>query len=197
MSTRAPTPSCPCGSGSPILRCCGPDLAGAARPPKERTAAPDVVRSFVLDRDSAPPGNAALDVRVLLTRNQLEDLSRTLEEILRAGRATRLSPRDFFGQLQTTLSLAARDPSRIAMAGSLGGLLSEFLEGLPYASEIMGMTEREWNAMSAGVQARLLNRIDAKLRLYREFSRSDVWTTLSGRRDVGEQVFPVPLDALP
>jgi SEC-C motif-containing protein len=33
MSTRAPTPSCPCGSGSPILRCCGPYIAGAALPP--------------------------------------------------------------------------------------------------------------------------------------------------------------------
>jgi hypothetical protein len=164
---------------------------------EERTTAPDVVRSFVLDRDPAPPGNAAIDVRVLLTRNQLEDLNRTLEEILRAGRATRLQPRDFFSQLQTTMSLAARDPSRIAMAGALGGLLGEFLEGLPYASEVMGMTEREWNAMSAGSQARLLNQIEAKLRLYRDFSRSEVWTTLSGRRDAGEQVFPVPLDALP
>ncbi|RYF05756.1 MAG: hypothetical protein EOO78_00100, partial [Oxalobacteraceae bacterium] len=33
MSTRAPTPSCPCGSGSPILRCCGPYIASAALPP--------------------------------------------------------------------------------------------------------------------------------------------------------------------
>jgi SEC-C motif-containing protein len=33
MSTRAPTPSCPCCSGSPILRCCGPYIAGAALPP--------------------------------------------------------------------------------------------------------------------------------------------------------------------
>ena len=33
MSTRAPTPSCPCGSGSPILRCCGPYIAGAELPP--------------------------------------------------------------------------------------------------------------------------------------------------------------------
>ncbi|MFC7544226.1 hypothetical protein ACFQU2_39070 [Siccirubricoccus deserti] len=73
------------------------------------------------------------------------------------------------------------------MAGALGGLLGEFLEGLPYASEVMGMTEREWNAMSAGSQARLLNQIEAKLRLYRDFSRSEVWTTLSGRRDAGSR----------
>jgi len=33
MSTRASTPSCPCGSGSPILRCCGPYIAGAGLPP--------------------------------------------------------------------------------------------------------------------------------------------------------------------
>jgi SEC-C motif-containing protein len=33
MSTRASIPSCPCGSGSPILRCCGPYIAGAELPP--------------------------------------------------------------------------------------------------------------------------------------------------------------------
>ncbi|MCO6417505.1 VWA domain-containing protein [Siccirubricoccus sp. KC 17139] len=164
---------------------------------EQRTTAPDVVRSFVLDRDPAPPGIAAIDVRVLLTRNQLEDLSKTLEEILRAGRATRLQPREFFGQLQSAMAVAARDPSRIALSGALGGLLGEFLEGLPYNSEIMAMTEREWNAMSAGAQARLLNQVEAKLRLYRDFARSNLWTTLSGRREAGEQVFPVPLDALP
>ena len=162
------------------------------------TTAPEVIRSFILDRDPAPPGVPVIGVRVLLTRNQLNDLSASLEEILRAGRSARLSPQDFFGQLRAALALAARDPSRIAASGGLGGLLAEFLDGLPYQSELMGMTEDTWLAMGAGAQARLLNGIDAKLRLYREFSgNAALWTTLSGRRDAGEQVFPVPLDALP
>lgn len=162
------------------------------------TTAPEVIRSFILDRDPAPPGVPVVDVRVLLTRNQLNDLSSVLTEILRAGRSARLAPEDFFGQLRSALALAARDPTRIAAAGSLGGLLGEFLDGLPYQSELMGMTEDTWLAMGAGAQAHLLNGIDARLRLYQDFSaNAALWTTLGGRSDAGEQVFPVPLDALP
>ena len=165
---------------------------------EERTRAPDVVRSFVLDRDPAPPGNLGIEVRVMLTRNQLSDLTRTLEEILRAGRADRLDETAFFQQLQTALALAARDPTRIAQAGALGGLLGEFLEGLPYTSQIMGLTDREWRAMGASGQARLLNEIETKLRFYRYFSNdANLWRSLSGRPDAGEEVFPVPLSALP
>ena len=164
---------------------------------EERAQAPEVLRSFVLDRDPAPPGNTALNVRVLLTRNQLNDLTRSLEEILRAGRASRTS-QNLFEQLQSAMATAARDPTRIAASGALGGLLAEFLEGLPYNSEIMGMTQQQWDMMSAGPQARILNQIEAKLRLYQSFSANQaLWTTLSGRRDAGDQVFPVPLDSLP
>jgi hypothetical protein len=164
----------------------------------EQTTAPEAIRSFVLDRDPAPPGRASIDVRVLLTRNQLSDLSQALENILRAGRAARLNPDEFFGQLRTALTLAATDPSRIARSGELGSLLGEFLEGLPYVSDIMGLSEQDFLSMGAGAQARLLNSVDVKLRLYQEFNRqSDLWVTLSGRRDAGDQVFPVPLDALP
>ncbi len=164
----------------------------------EQTAAPEAVRSFVLDRDPEAPGNTAIDVRILLTRNQLSDLGQALEGILRAGRSARLDSSAFFGQLRSAFALAARDPSRIAQAGRLGGLLGEYLEGLPYQSEVMDISEQDWLAMGAGAQARILNNVDAKLRLYQEFNQqADLWVTLTGRRDAGEQVFPVPLEALP
>ncbi len=163
-----------------------------------RAAAPDAVRSYVLDRDPSPPGRAALDVRVLLTRNQLSDLDGALERIVRAGRATRMEPREFFGQLQSALALAARQPDRIGRTNDLGGLLAEYLEDLPYQSNIMSLDSRTWEMMGASAQAQILNEIDAKRRLYLEFNRNTrLWVTLSGRRDAGEQVFPVPLSALP
>lgn len=165
---------------------------------EERTQVPDVIRSFVLDRDPAPPGNQAIEVRVMLTRNQLSDLARALEEILRAGRGDRTDERAFFRQLQSALALAARDPTRIAQAGTLGQLLGEYLEGLPYVSEIMGLTEDEWLTFGAGAQTRILNNVEAKLRLYRAFNGdANLWRPLGGQRGAGEDVFPVPLAALP
>lgn len=161
------------------------------------TTAPDVVRSFTTDRDLRDPTIAALDVRVLLTRNQLSDLSQALTRILDAGLAGRSDPRSFFGQLRAAFAATARDPARLGNLARVGQALGEYLDGLPYQSQVMELTEQEWLAMGAAAQRELINGIEAKLRLYQEFAaRPDLWVTLDGRPG-GEAFFPVPLDALP
>lgn len=164
----------------------------------ENTQAPDVVRSWTTDRDLADPAIASLDVRVLLTRNQLSDLARSLQNILQAGLAGRTEPRTFFTQLRSTFAAAARDPQRIAGASRIGALLGEYLDDLPYQSEIMDIREEDWIAMGAIAQRTVLNNVEAKLRLYQEFqSNLDLWVDLSGTRSPGEALFPVPIEALP
>jgi len=164
----------------------------------ENTQAPDVVRSWTTDRDLADPAIPSLDVRVLLTRNQLSDLARSLQSILQAGLAGRTEPRTFFTQLRATFAAAARDPQRIAGAQRLGAMLGEYLDDLPYQSEIMDIGEADWIAMGAISQRTVLNSIEAKLRLYQEFqSNADLWVDLSGSRAAGEALFPVPIEALP
>lgn len=165
---------------------------------EERAQVPDVFRSYVLSLDPTPPGNRAVEVRVMLTRNQLSDLSQALTEILRAGRSDRIDDRALFRQLQTALTLAARDPTRIARPGALGQLLGEWLEGLPYRSPLMEMTEDDWLTLGGSGQTAMLNAIETKLRLYRAYnSDSSLWRSLSGQRDAGDDVFPVPLSDLP
>ena len=162
------------------------------------TRAPDVVRSWTTDRDLADPSVSSLEVRVLLTRNQLSDLAKSLQTILSAGLAGRTEPRTFFTQLRSTFAAAARDPQRIAGAQSIGGMLGEYLDDLPYQSEIMDIHEADWLAMGAIAQRTVLNNIEAKLRLYQEFqSDADLWVDLSGSRTAGEALFPVPIEALP
>jgi hypothetical protein len=79
----------------------------------------------------------------------------------------------------------------------VGQALGEYLDGLPYQSQVMELTEQEWLAMGAAAQRELINGIEAKLRLYQEFAaRPDLWVTLDGRPG-GEAFFPVPLEALP
>ena len=162
------------------------------------TGAPDVVRSWTTDRDLKDPAIASLDVRVLLTRNQLSDLANNLQSILQAGLAGRTEPRSFFTQLRSTFAAAARDPQRIASARTIGGLLGEYLDDLPYQSEIMDINEADWLAMGAIAQRTVLNSVEAKLRLYQEFqSNTDLWVDLSGTRAAGEALYPVPIEALP
>jgi len=164
----------------------------------QNTQAPDVVRSWTTDRDLMDPTVSSLDVRVMLTRNQLSDLARSLQTILQAGLAGRTEPRTFFTQLRATFAAAARDPARIVGAQRIGALLGEYLDGLPYQSEIMDIHEADWVAMGAIAQRTVLNSVEAKLRLYQEFqSNADLWVDLSGSRIAGEALFPVPIEALP
>jgi hypothetical protein len=159
--------------------------------------APDIVRSFTVDRDWRDPTVNALDVRLLLTRNQLSDLSLTVQRVLDAGLAGRTDPATFFSQLRAVFAATARDPSRLANLQRVGEVMGEYLRGLPYRSAILDLTEADWMAMGAAAQRELINGLEAKLRLYQDYAqRTDLWVTLDGRSG-GEAFFPVPLDALP
>jgi hypothetical protein len=165
-------------------------------------AAPDVVRSFVLDQELNPaeprPEKRPLDVRVLLTRNQLSDLATTLRSIIQAQAAARLSPETFFERVRGAAAAAARDPRRMAEFQRLGGAFGEFLQDLPYQSQIMEFTQEEWNSMGAGRRSEIVNALEAKLRLYEEFNRQpSLWVSFDGGRNPGEAMYPVPIDALP
>ena len=163
--------------------------------------APDVQSSWTTDRDLLNPDVFALDVRVLLTRNQLSDLAASLQKVMAAGLAGRTAPETFFDQLRTAFATAATDPQRIAQVGAasnVGALLGEYLDGLPYKSQIMDIDQDSWIARGPIAQRAVLNDVESRLRLYQEFQgQADLWHDLShtGRR--GEEVYAVPLEALP
>lgn len=165
-------------------------------------AAPDVVRSFVLDQELNPaeprPERRPLDVRVLLTRNQLSDLAATLRGIIEAQAAARLAPDTFFERVRGAMAATIRDPRRMAEFQRLGGAFGEYLEGLPYESQVMSITPEMWVNMGAGQRRELVNNLEAKLRLYEEYNRQpSLWVSFDGGRNPGEAMYPVPLDNLP
>ena len=164
--------------------------------------APDVVRSFVLDQDLNPanprPERKPLDVRVLLTKNQLSDLANTIRGIVEAQAASRLSPDGFFERVRGATAATMRDPRRMAEFQRLGGAFGDYLQGLPYQSAIMELTQQDWMDMGAGARQVTINGLDAKLRLYEEFNRQpSLWVSFDGGRNPGEAMYPVPLDQLP
>lgn len=167
---------------------------------QEGAGVPDVVRSFTVDEDWAEPAPARrpMEVRVLLTRNQLSDLASTLKGIIDAGTAGRLAPETFFGRLRGLAAAMARDPRRIAELQRVAGVFGEYLDGLPYRSRIMGVTEDEWVTMGAGARREIINSLEAKLRLYESYARQpELWVSLDRGRDPGEAMYPVPLAQLP
>ena len=163
-------------------------------------AAPDLIRAWTVDEDwtSPSPLRRPLEVRVLLTRNQLSDLASTLRGIIEAGTAGRLAPETFFERLRGLAAALSRDPRRIAELQRVAGVFGEYLEGLPYRSAIMGITQDEWVSMGAGARREIINALAGKLRLYEEYARQpELWVNLDGARSPNEAMYPVPLSALP
>jgi serine/threonine-protein kinase PpkA len=168
----------------------------------EGAAVPPVFEAWVADRDVANPSVEALEVRLLLSKNQLSDLQEALKSVIYAGELGQISPDSFFDEIRSAAAALARDPSKVGKREyrNLGetGLLSEYLEGLPYRSKVMNVSRDLWLSWSIGEQQAFLDDVESKIRLYQQFHDDvDRWTILSGNQSSGEAVYPVPLDALP
>ncbi len=167
-----------------------------------KTGAPPLIRAWALDRDLDNPAVQALEVRVLLTKNQLGDLQAALREIVAVGISTETSRSRFFDQLRSAVAALSRDPNHVGKSDSASlqelGLLGEYLEDLPYRSRVLALDEAMWNRWSIGEQVAFLDDLAARIRLYQRFHDDvDNWVALDGGASPGDAVYPVPLSALP
>jgi serine/threonine-protein kinase PpkA len=169
---------------------------------RQGAAAPDVFEAWVSDRDIANPRKAALDVRVFLTKQQLANLRDVTQAIIEKGEASiqSIDPASFFQQLRTAVAAMSRDPSRLMSAefGDLGDALGEFLQDLPYQSDVMRITEQRWLQMSGAEQREMIDRLKSKLGLYEQIHNTPgKWTALADGVPDGERVSAVPLAFMP
>ncbi|HEC15408.1 MAG TPA: VWA domain-containing protein [Sedimenticola sp.] len=164
------------------------------------TPAPEVFEAWVAERSAQDRRKLALEIRVLLTKDQLSDLQMALRQIIEAGDLTELAPQDFFTQVRKLLILAQRDSSELARAKTLGDsvVLGEYLEGLPYQSALTGIDKESWLAMGAGERQEVIDDIEAKIQLYQDIhDNQDLWITLDDGRIKGDAVYPISLTDLP
>lgn len=164
--------------------------------------APPMFEAWSLDRDFGNPQVAAFTVRLLMSKNQLSDLQRTMAGTLEALDAGQIDPSDFFNQLRSAATAMGRDPNTVGQGDVRNladtGLMGEYLDGLPYKSRIMTLTEDDWIRMGVAEQQALIDDVSSKIRLYQRFhDDSDRWIALNEGDDPGDWVYPVPLDALP
>jgi serine/threonine-protein kinase PpkA len=172
---------------------------------KERqTRAPTVFEGWISDRDFADPTKRTLEVRVLLTKNQLSDLQMILQKIVHAAEEGMLKPDSFFNSLRSIASQFGRDPSLATRPEATRladlGLLEEYLSDLPYRSEVMALDQDTWTHWGPQRQVDFINRLKGKVRLYARYNADwQRWVDLAqnASADTGEWVYPVPLTDLP
>lgn len=171
---------------------------------KNENRAPSVVDSWIADMDLKRLAQGrqvpSVEVAVLLTKNQLSDLSTQLKNIIdNAERTKKTDSRDFFQGILSASARMARDPNMPTQGKSLAelGVLAEFLDGLPYKSDIMLLREEDWYRMSIGEQTAFINRLKSRLARYEEYDRDrENWESF-GQSNAGDWVYRVPLSMLP
>ena len=118
-----------------------------------------------------------MDVRVLLTRDQLSDLHDVLAAVLERAEEGMLSPQTFLDELQSLAATMARDPTQLGsttattagQGNSLAdlGFMREYIEDLPYTAEVMGLSLDDWQSWSTKQQVAFVTRLEDKIDYYR------------------------------
>ncbi len=164
---------------------------------------PPILRGWTLDRSFEEFVEVAVEPRVLVTRNQLLTMSEVMTGIVReAEEAAREGQNElFFENVRNVVAGIGADGSRLINedADTLGGMIGEFLEYMPYMSKrrINTITETEWRN-DASLRINTIHDLRSKLDLYEIlYRKADIWTALYDGQPEGEHVYALPLDALP
>lgn len=166
---------------------------------KGASQAPQLVSAWTADRDLTNPALPAFQVCVMLTKLQLNDLQQSLKLIVDAARKTQTSPKDFFQEIASASAYMSRDPQALRKGGNLaaGGILGEYLEGLPYRSKSLNMTQDLWLSLSVAEQEDFIDELDSKIRLFETFHNDVANWVRFGDAEPGDALYRVPLSALP
>ncbi|MBD1226677.1 vWA domain-containing protein [Xenorhabdus griffiniae] len=169
---------------------------------KQGIQAPPVFKSWISDRDLVKQNIPATEVKVLLTKSELSDLSEIMKKIVDAANEGLISPDDMFASLRSLAATMGNDPKQAKnkQATKLGemGLLGEYIEGLPYLSEVLSLDEETWKSWDGLEQERFIRRLNTKLKYYQRYNEDvDRWISLAPDSDPRDNVYPVPLENLP
>lgn len=170
----------------------------------ERTGskAPSVFEAWIADRDLIKQNIPTTDVRVLLTKGQLSDLSDVVKNILDAANHGLISPDEMFQRLRSVAATMGADPNQLKQDGDTRmaelGVFDEFLEDLPYHSEVLNLDEDTWKSWDGLAQEKFIRTLATKLRHYQRYNEDvNRWVALAEGSDARDNVYPVPLEMMP
>lgn len=166
------------------------------------TVAPPVFEAWISDRDLVDQNRPTTEVRVLLTKSQLSDLSDVVKQIADAANEGLISPSKMFEQLRSVAATMGKDPNQLDQKTSSKlaelGLMGEYLEDLPYKSTVLSLDEDTWKSWDGLDQEKFIRNLNTKLKYYKRYNAdADRWVSLAEGSDASEHVYPVPLEMLP
>ena len=169
----------------------------------EGVKAPDVFEAYVSDRYFLRTGLKPLSIRLLLNKAELSDLTQALKIIVERGEASVINPNEFFAQVLGAAADMSRRPDNVASRSEStlaeAVAIPEYLEGLPYKSRVMNITEAEYVRLTISEQQGLINELYEKIKRYESFNRAtDQWVDyLNTGGGADTLLYPMKLNDLP
>ena len=161
----------------------------------------DVV-GWAFDHDLVDVRKLALEVRALLSKQDVNNLIVALEKLLEAMQTSRFTEQGLFDSLQGIVATALKDRKDLnfdsAKDLSQTNLLPSWIASLPYKSAVLALNSEKFQAMTADEKAKLEQMVKSNLQYYRDTSNNaGLWIKLDDRDADVERVYPMPLYALP
>lgn len=190
-------------SPTSVLRSAGRTMQLKFLGRKRNTQAPDVFDAVIADKDFNRPGASPVSIRLLVNKAELSDLNEALEVIVEQAELNIAEPAQFFNKVLLTAARMGRQPDKVSntqdttLASAVA--INELLDGLPYQSQIMNVTQDDWIRMGISEQQTIVNAIYEKLERYKRYnSATDHWVDYLGRGAAAKNlVYPMRLDDLP
>jgi hypothetical protein len=165
----------------------------ATEPPKDITA-------WVTDRDLTNLARRSFDVHVLVTRKDLDELTKGLQDLIDAYEGAKLTNEAYFKTLQSITTLRGLDGGDVSRATVLAktNLLPRWIEALPYKSQITSLKFSDFEEMTADKTQQLQAKLRSLITTYRAIQeRQDSWVKLNDKMKHEDHVYPLLLDNLP
>lgn len=155
--------------------------------------------AWVHDFDLQDSFTQRLEIRVLVSRQIMDNIIRQTQTIYDAMVTAKQARMDFYTALQTVSAQTAlgQDVTADATLGEQG-FLPKWVSALPYRSEVLGLRPRALAEMSETDKHLFEARLKSKLKSYQDiFNNSGRWIELDEGGDDLQKVTALPLTLLP
>lgn len=160
---------------------------------------PADIEAWVADRDLSDFSKRSFDVRVVMTRQDMEELKNLIEGLLSAVRAGDKSDSGFIadaigGSAKAALDLKIKKSDEFAESEAV----PRWIKSLPYKSEALSMSVEVFLQLPADDRTAFENRLAGLVNVYDEIlSNTDAWHFLNDQATEDSRVFMLPLRNLP
>ena len=167
-------------------------LGGDAQPPANIVA-------WALDRDITDYSKKSFDLKIMLTRKDMEELQDLVRGLISELNAGSTSSVDFFSGIQgasgaSSYDFAIEDADRFSNSPNL----PTWINALPYKSQFLSLSREDFVQASPDDRSRYEADLKALVDLYDEaLNRPDGWVALNAQARVDEKIYMLDLDNLP